>query len=123
VCDTAPEAEAELGPVLVALGGVSVGGVLTADPAADVRLDATGRALVFGKHALRVSGRLPDTFPGDLKAWLRFRAEVLAGYPAAFLAGDADISAPLLEPFVAHCPACGAPCLPTPGAVGRPLRT
>jgi hypothetical protein len=78
---------------------------------------------VFGKHVLRVGGRLPDTFPADLKAWLRFRAEVFAGYPAAFLTGDADTPAHLLAPFVAHCPTCGTACLPTVGAVARPLRT
>ncbi len=123
VCDTHPDAEAELGPVLVCAGGVSVGGVQTADPAADVRLEAGGRTLVFGKHAIRVSGHLPETFPAELKAWLRFRAEVFAGYPATFLRGDAPPTTRLLGPFVAHCAACGTECLPVIGAVSRPLRT
>ncbi len=123
VCTTHPDAEAELGPVLVCAGGVSVGGVQTADPAADVRLEANGRTLVFGKHPLRVSGRLPETFPAELKAWLRFRAEVLVGYPAAFLRADAPHTTRLLKPFVARCAACGTECLPVIGEVARPLRT
>ena len=123
VCATHPDAEAELGPVLVSLGGVSVGGVQTSDPAADVRLEEGGRVLVFGKRLLRVSGGLPNTFPAELKAWLRFRAEVLAGYPAIFLRDDAPTESRLLAPFVASCPACGTECLPVVGTVARRLRT
>lgn len=121
VCDTDPAAEAELGPVLVSLGGVSVGGVTATDPAAEVRLDARGRSLVFGGHTLKVSGRLPDALPRALRAWLRFRSEVLGGYPAAYLGGAAPAAARLLGPFVAKCPACGTACLPAVGAVARPL--
>ncbi len=122
VCATDPGAEAELGPVLLCVGGVSVGGILTADPAADVRLEAGGRTLVFGKNALRVSGGLPERFPAELKAWLRFRAEVFAGYPAAFLRGE-GLTSRLLAPFVAYCAACGVGCVPVIGEVSRPLRT
>jgi hypothetical protein len=120
VCDTDPGAAAELGPILVSLAGVSVGGVTAADPLSDVRLDARGRELVFGNGVLRVSGQLPDTFPRELRAWLRFRAEVLATYPGAYLGGDAPDPASLLKPFVARCPACGTACLPAVGAIARP---
>ncbi|MBP3955916.1 hypothetical protein J8F10_11530 [Gemmata sp. G18] len=120
VCETDPDAEAELGPVLVALGGVAVGGVLATDPEGNVRLESNGRVLVFGAHALRVSGRLSETFAEELEAWLRFRAEVLAGYPAAFLDSEAAHTSRLLAPFVAQCETCGTKCLPVIGAVSRP---
>ncbi|HEY1186472.1 MAG TPA: hypothetical protein VGE74_02395, partial [Gemmata sp.] len=126
VCDTDPTARAELGPVLVSLAGVSVGRgddrVTVADPAAEVRLGAHGRELVFGSTALRVKKALPATCARDLKLWLRFRAEVLAGFPAAFLSGRAPIATRLLKPFVAYCPSCRTACLPVAGAVAGRLK-
>jgi hypothetical protein len=119
VCDTPPEVEAELGPVLVTASGVSVGGVTVLDPAAEVR--AEGRELIFGRHAFRLGRALPEEFADELKAWLKFRAGVVAAYPESHLRGEPGDSR-LLAPFVARCHACATECLPSVGAVGRALR-
>jgi hypothetical protein len=122
VSDPHPDAGAELGPVLVTTTGVSVGGVSTADPAADARVQADGRELVFGKHVVPLARALPGEFATELKAWLRFRAEVLAVYPALYLRPDPVPVSRLLAPFVAKCPACGTRCTPIVGAVAGQLR-
>jgi hypothetical protein len=121
MCDTHPDVEAELGPVLITAGGVSVGGVVTLDPAADVHIQNDGRELIFGKHTLKLSRAIPATFATELKAWLRFRAEVLAVYPAMYLRNESRPLSRLLASFAASCPACGTKCLPLVGAVGRVL--
>ncbi|AMV27767.1 hypothetical protein VT84_25420 [Gemmata sp. SH-PL17] len=118
--ETDPGAEAELGPILVALGGVSVGGVQTSDPEADVYLESNGRVLVFGRYSLRVSGRLSETYPEELQEWLRFRDEVLMSYPTEFLESETPHTSRLLTPFVTQCQACGTKCLPVVGAVSYP---
>ena len=123
VCDSHPDVTAELGPVLVTTSGVSVGGVSTPDPAAHVRVEADGRELVFGKHTFHLARAIPDEFATELKAWLRFRAEVFAAYPAMYLRADPAPLSPLLAPFVVKCPACGTPCVPIVGAVAGQLRT
>jgi hypothetical protein len=119
VCDSHPDATAELGPVLVTTNGVSVGGVSTPDPAADVRVDNDGRELVFGKYALALTRPTPSEFATELKAWLRFRAEVLAAYPARYLQTESGAVSRLLAPFTARCPACGTQCVPVVGAIAR----
>lgn len=121
-CDTPPEVEAEWGPVLITAGGVSLGGMTVLDPAAEVRGTGRGRELIFGRHVLRPGRAVPAEFAEELKAWLRFRAKVVAAYPERYLRGVAPASPRLLAPFVARCPACGAECLPAVGAVGRALR-
>lgn len=117
VRDAHPGATADLGPVLVTTVGVSVGGVTTPDPAALVRLEADGRELVFAKHRLRLSRAVPAEFATELKAWLRFRAEDMASYPAVYLPAPARPASPLLAPFVARCPECGTACVPVVGAI------
>jgi hypothetical protein len=122
VCDTHSDVEAELGPTLITATGVSVGGAVVSDPAAAVSVEAGGRELVFGKHRFRPARAIPAAFAGELKAWLRFRAEVLAAYPATYLGADAGPSSRLLARFMVRC-ACGTECLPVIGAAARPLRT
>jgi hypothetical protein len=123
VCETLPGAEDELGPVLVMVGGVSVGGAVTPDPAADVRVEGSGRELTFGKHTLKLTRAVAPPFAKELKAWLRFRAEVIAAYPATYLRNEARPMARLLAPFAAACPACGTKCLPIVGEFARVVRT
>jgi hypothetical protein len=122
LCDTPRDVEAELGPVLITASGVSVGGVVTVDPAADVDIEG-GRELIFGKHTLKLSREIPVAFATELKSWLRFRAEVVAVYPAVYLKSESRPSSRVLSPFVVSCPSCGTKCLPVVGAVGRALRT
>jgi predicted RNA-binding Zn-ribbon protein involved in translation (DUF1610 family) len=123
MCETPPDVETELGPVLITASGVSVGGAVTLDPASDVRIESGGRELIFGKHMLKLSRVLPAKFADKLKAWLRFRAEVLAVYPAMYLRSESRPQPRVLAPFAVRCPACGAECLPVVGAVGREVRS
>ncbi len=123
VCETHPEVLAELGPVLVCASGVLVGEVILTDPAAEVSIEVDGRELTFGKHRLKFQRAIPFQFASELKAWMRFRAEVLAAYPAIYLRGDSPLAAPLLSAFAVRCSACGTESLPAVGAVGRVLRT
>jgi hypothetical protein len=118
VCGTDPDAEAELGPVLLTSTGVSVGGVVVLDPAAEVGVESGGRELVFGKNRFQLDRAIPEAFAGELKAWLRFRAEVLAAYPAMFLSVDPLPASRLLARFVVRC-ACGTESTPVIGAVAR----
>lgn len=126
VCDSPPGARELLGPVLISLTGVSLGRgaarATVADAGAAVKLEARGRVLVFGKAVMRVNRPLPAVFVRDLKLWLRFRAEVLAGYPAEFLSGAAPAPTPLLKPFVARCRVCRTACLPVVGAVAHRVK-
>jgi hypothetical protein len=122
VCATPPNVLAELGPVLVTAGGVSVGGTVVSDPAADVRVETGGLELVFGKKQFRLTRAVPEEFAEVLKAWLKFRAEVFAAYPAAYLPTERPPESDLLAPFVARCPECGTECTPIVGAIARPLR-
>ncbi|QJW93572.1 hypothetical protein [Frigoriglobus tundricola] len=120
VCGTPPEIERELGPVLVTTTGVSLGGAVTLDPDADVSVTEDDRALIFGKHRFRLDRGVPEGFLAELKAWLQFRAEVLARYPEQYLSAGGRSPARLIAPFVARCSACGAACVPVVGAVARP---
>jgi len=122
VCDS-PQDAPELDPVLVCASGVSVGEALTADPAAEVRVEADGHALIFDKSRLKLEHAIPAEFADELKAWLRFRAEVLAAYPAIYLRGDPPPAAELLAAFAVRCSACGTESLPAIGAVARSLRS
>jgi hypothetical protein len=121
VCPTDPDAEAELGPLRVTASGVSLGGLTVSDPGEDVRVEGGGRELVFGSHLLRLSRSVPATFAADVKAWLRFRAEVLAAYPATHLPGGGEPASRLLAPFAVNCPSCGTRCATVAGAVARRL--
>ncbi len=122
VCETHPDVAAELGPVLIMSVGVSLGGVVTPDPAAEVRVEVGGRVLVFAKQQFRLDRAIPEEFASELKAWLRFRAEGMAAYPAMYLNEQTQGASRLLVPFVVRCAACGTECLPVLGAVARPLR-
>ncbi|MBY0456433.1 MAG: hypothetical protein K2V38_03790, partial [Gemmataceae bacterium] len=119
-CDTDREVAGEFGPVLVSLSGVSLGGRLVADPATEVRLTDRSRRLVWGPHELWLGRGFPAELPDELRAWLVFRAEVLAGYPAQFLRADAP-TVRLLKGFARRCPGCGVRCVPVAGAVSRAL--
>ncbi len=120
-CDTPAAVEAECGPLLITATGVSLGGVTVIDPAAEVRVANGRRGLVFGRHVLKFGCPIPESFATELKAWLRFRAEVVAAYPAAHLRSESPASARLLAPFIARCSECGTESLPTPGKIGRTL--
>jgi predicted RNA-binding Zn-ribbon protein involved in translation (DUF1610 family) len=122
VADSHPDVRGELGPVLVTTAGVSVGGVSSADPGAEVRLGADGRELIFGRRALRLGRALPAGFAAELKAWLRFRAEVLAAYPGRYLRAEPGPVSQLLSPFVARCTTCGTACVPVVGAIADRVR-
>ena len=122
VCDSPPDLEAELGPVLVAVGGVVVGSAITLDPAADVRVE-NERELVFGKETLRLREAVPDEFAAELKAWLRFRAEELASYPTVYLSEGPPSDPRFLEPFTVRCPSCGTECMPVVGAIAHRVPT
>lgn len=117
VRDAGPNVTADLGPVLITTVGVSVGGVVSPDPVAVVRLEDDGRELIFAKHRLRLSRAVAVEFAIELKGWLRFRAEVLAAYPAVYLPADPRPASRLLGPFVATCPECGTACVPVAGKI------
>jgi len=119
VCVTPHEIERELGPVLVTTTGVALGGEVTLDPDADVSVTEDDRELIFGRHRFRLDREVPAGFLPELKAWLQFRAEVLARYPEQHLSAGGRAPPRLIAPFVARCPACGAACVPVVGAVAR----
>ena len=122
VCRTHPDAEDELGPILVTASGVSVGGAVVLDPAGPVSVESLGCELVFGKTRFRLERAIPETIAEELKVWLRFRAEVLAAFPAMYLSAQSHPASRLLARFVVRC-TCGTECLPVVGAVARALRT
>jgi hypothetical protein len=121
LCRTDPDVETELGPLLVTAAGVSIDELTMSDPAAEVRVESAGRELVFGPHALKLGTAIPVEFAADVKAWLRFRAEVLAEYPATHLRPDAKPAPGLLDPFAANCPHCDTTCASVVGAIARRL--
>jgi hypothetical protein len=109
-----------VGPVLVCGRGVAVGGHLTADPDADVRLARDGRELVLGRHRVESPRRLPDELPELVKKWLRFRVEALLPFIDGYLSpGSAEVSRRVLGPFCRRCLACGTVSTVGRGAVGR----
>jgi hypothetical protein len=116
----APEVESLVGPVLVCARGVAVGGKLTADPDAEVRVVARGRELILGRHRVAVGGRLPAEFAGVVKQWLRFRADALVPFIDGYLAGGGgDAARRVMVPFCRKCLACGTVSVVGRGVVGR----
>jgi uncharacterized C2H2 Zn-finger protein len=114
--------EALLGPILVCARGVSIGGVLTADPDAEVRLTNEGRRLVFGRHRLDVAMPLPGETPERLVSWLRFRAEVLMPFiEESASAGPEPVRQRILGPFCRRCLSCGTISAVSVGAIGQPI--
>ena len=112
--------EALTGPVLVCARGVVLGGAVVADPDADVRVVARGRELAFGRHRIPLAGVLPAEFATVLKAWLRYRAEVLLPFIDGYMAGGSkDVSRRVLAPFSRKCRNCGTVSAVARGAVGR----
>ncbi len=117
------EIESHLGPVLVCARGVAVGGYLTADPDADVRLLPGGRELIFGRHRIEVAERLPADFPKSLRKWLRFRVENLLPFIDGYLSpGAEEVAKRVLGPFCRRCIVCGTVSVIGCGAVGSPAR-
>ncbi len=111
-----------VGPVMVCSRGVAVAGFMTADPDADVRLSDNQRELVFGRHRIEVSSKLPAELPALLTKWLRFRAESLLPFIDGYLSpGSAEVSRRVLGPFCRHCFACGTVSAVASGAIGRPV--
>jgi predicted RNA-binding Zn-ribbon protein involved in translation (DUF1610 family) len=111
-----------VGPVLVCARGVAVGGQLTTDPDADVRLERGGRELIFGRHRIDLPRRLPAEFPELVQKWLQFRAEGLLPFIDGYLSpGSAEASRRVLGPFCRRCLACGTVSAVASGAVGRPV--
>ena len=118
-----PAVEDLVGPLMVCSRGVAVAGFLTADPDADVRLQANGRELIFGRHRVEVSRRLPAEYPELLTKWLHFRAEVLLPFIDGYLSpGSAEVSRRVLGPYCRRCLACGAVSAVASGAIGRPVK-
>jgi hypothetical protein len=112
--------EETIGPVLVCARGVSIGGVMIADPDAPVRLANADRALIFGRHRIDLPRRIPPEFPEQLSNWLRFRAEVLVPFIEGSLArGSAEAARRVLRPFCRRCLTCGSISAISAGAMGR----
>lgn len=123
--DLDPDTEADLGPVLVCGRGVALGGVMVANPDADVRVAKSPRGgfeLTFGRHRLRMEHRPPDDFAETLRGWLQVRATVLLPYIDGYLEpGPADVTARVLGPFRRRCWRCGAYSTVAAGKVGTPV--
>jgi hypothetical protein len=118
-----PTVEELVGPVLVCARGVSVGGYLTADPDAEVRLAEEGHELIFGRHRLETARQLPADLPVLLTKWLQFRAEVLIPFIDGYLsAGSADVAQRVLGPFCRRCRACETISAVARGAIGRAVK-
>jgi hypothetical protein len=114
------EIEALVGPVLVCSRGVAVGGLLTADPEAKVRLVGDGSELVFGQHRLELAGELPLEFLALIRQWLRFRTEMMLPFIEGYRSpGSADISARVLRPFCRCCLSCGTVSVVSVGAIAQ----
>lgn len=123
-----PAIESQLGPVLVCGRGVMVGGVMVADPDADVRVVKLGRFgggydLAFGPHRLRLTRKPPDDFAETLRGWLHFRATVLLPYIDGYLEpGSREVYERLLAPFCRRCRSCGTVSAVSVGTIGTQIR-
>lgn len=120
---TPPAVDEALGWVLVTARGVVVGGMVVADPDAEVRIDG-GRligsaTLVFGTHRLPLPRRPPAELVTTLRRLLRVRTELLLPRLDAALA--ASPSPQQLGELARRC-RCGAPVLVAAGRVGRVFR-
>jgi hypothetical protein len=114
--------EGLLGPILVCARGVSIGGVITADPDAEVRLANEGRRLIFGRHRLDVGIPLVGEVPDLLASWLRFRTEVLMPFvEESASTGPEAVVRRILGPFCRRCLSCGTISTVSPGAIGHPI--
>jgi hypothetical protein len=109
-----------VGPVLICSRGVAVGGFITADPDAEVRLLGGGRTLLFGRHQIEVPRKLPLEFPALIRQWLEYRAEELLPYIDGYLSpGSGKVAPRILRPFCTRCPICRSHSTVSPGCVGR----
>jgi hypothetical protein len=116
--------EVLLGPVLICARGVSIDRVFTADPGAEVRLSSEGRELVFGRHRIDASRRLPGDLPALIRKWLHYRAEVLVPFIEESLAsGSEEVVQRVLGPFCRRCLACGTISAVSAGAIGQVIPT
>jgi hypothetical protein len=116
-------AEAELGPVLVAVRGVMVAGFTVADPAAPVEVSRTsdGWRLRFGPHRLVLSARVPTRVADELRRWLKYRAATL--FPEAERPsprGPGSRAVGILAPLAVACPLCQARSVLRAGQMGTP---
>jgi hypothetical protein len=120
-----PDTESDLGPVLVCGRGVVVGGAMTSDPDADVRVMKAARGgyeVVFGRHRLKVERRPPDSFSDVLRGWLKFRATVLLPYIDGYLEpGAPEVTNRVLGPFRVRCERCGSESVVAVGKIGTPV--
>ena len=116
--------EAEVGPVLVCARGVSVGGVVVADPDAAIEVVKGGRfggafELVFGPHRVKLTRRLPDEFLDTLREWLRFRADVLLPFIDGYLEpASGELTRRVLGPYSRKCGSCGTVSAVAVGKIG-----
>ena len=116
--------EADVGAVLVCARGVSVGGVVVADPDAVIEVVKGGRfgsafELVFGPHRVKLSRPLSDEFLDRLREWLRFRADVLLPYIDGYLEpAPPDLTRRVLGPYCRKCDSCGTLSAVAVGKIG-----
>lgn len=109
-----------IGPVLICARGVAIAGLLTADPDAEVRLDAGGKVLIFGRHRIEVRSPLPDDFSDTVQRWLQFRAEWLLTLGEGYLSdGTPAVTERVLAPFCRRCSSCGTISAVGLGDIGR----
>lgn len=105
--------EDEVGAVLVCARGVSVAGVVVADPDAEIEVVKGGRfggafELVFGPHRVKLTRKLSDDFLDRLREWLRFRADVLLPFIDGYLEpASVDLTRRVLSPYCRKCDSCG----------------
>jgi hypothetical protein len=112
--------EVLVGPLLICSRGLAVGGYLTADPDAVVRLTASGRELVFGQHRIELARELPTEFVEVVRQWLRFRTDTMLPFIEGYLSpGSGESSTRVLTPFCRRCLSCGTVSVASVGAVGR----
>ncbi|MBA4187291.1 MAG: hypothetical protein C0467_04650 [Planctomycetaceae bacterium] len=113
-----------IGPVLICVRGVAVAGQLVADPDAEVRLEADGRVLAFGRHRIEAREPLPNDFPVVVRRWLQFHAEWLTTLDEGHSAtGTPAVAERVLAPFCQRCGECGVISAVGCGEVGRRVTT
>ncbi|MGL4420495.1 MAG: hypothetical protein ACRCZF_07515, partial [Gemmataceae bacterium] len=117
------EAESILGTMMIARRGISVAGVLMADPASEVVLvpnpAGPGAVLLLGVQRVALQRRPSNQALALIRAWLAFRGREILAEPDA----SATRLAPrrlvqLLRPLMTHCRECQTATIAVPGQLG-----